>query len=167
MTTTFYPLQLRGTQALIAAVGCVVGGLILPQLCHLIPQGGLMLLPIYFFTLFASYKYGLQTGLLTAVLTPVCNSLLFGMPHGGVLLPILIKSVLLAVVAAGVARKFRTVNIWLLLGVVLTYQVVGSLVEAALTHSLAIGFQDFRIGMPGMVLQVVGGYALMRRNIKH
>ena len=58
----------------------VAGNIILPQLCHLIPDGGKMFLPIYFFTLVASYKYGVKVGLMTAVLSPIINSLLFGMP---------------------------------------------------------------------------------------
>ena len=58
----------------------VAGNIILPQLCHLIPNGGKIFLPIYFFTLFASYKYGLKVGLLTAAISPVINSLMFGMP---------------------------------------------------------------------------------------
>lgn len=36
----------------------VIGNIALPQLCHLVPSGGPMLLPIYFFTLVAAYKYG-------------------------------------------------------------------------------------------------------------
>ena len=43
----------------------VAGNIILPQLCHLIPDGGKMFLPIYFFTLVASYKYGVKVGLMT------------------------------------------------------------------------------------------------------
>jgi hypothetical protein len=55
----------------------VLGNLLLPQLCHLIPNGGKILLPIYFFTLIASYKFGIKVGLMTAVLSPIINSILF------------------------------------------------------------------------------------------
>ena len=48
----------------------VIGNIALPQLCHLVPSGGPMLLPIYFFTLVAAYKYGWKVGLLTAVASP-------------------------------------------------------------------------------------------------
>ncbi len=48
----------------------IAGNILLPQLCHLIPDGGKILLPIYFFTLIAGYKFGLKVGLLTAVLSP-------------------------------------------------------------------------------------------------
>ena len=64
------------------------GNIVLPQLCHLVPQG-LILLPIYFFTLIGAYKYGWQVGLLTAVLSPLANHLLFGMPPAPMLAPIL------------------------------------------------------------------------------
>lgn len=41
-----------------------------------------MFLPIYFFTLVAAFRCGWKVGLLTAVLSPVVNCLLFGMPPG-------------------------------------------------------------------------------------
>ena len=66
----------------------VAGNIALPQLCHLVPYGGPTLLPIYFFTLIAAYKYGFLVGLLTAILSPVINHLLFAMPSEAVL-PIL------------------------------------------------------------------------------
>ena len=58
----------------------VAGNIALPQLCHLVPQGGLTWLPIYFFTLVGAYKYGWKVGLLTALASPIVNHLLFGMP---------------------------------------------------------------------------------------
>ncbi len=58
----------------------VLGNLLLPQVTHMIPSGGLIFLPIYFFTLIAAYKFGLKVGLLTALLSPLLNSFLFGMP---------------------------------------------------------------------------------------
>ena len=140
----------------------MVGNVVLPQLCHLIPQGGLILLPIYFFTLVGAYKYGLRLGLLTAVFSPVVNHLLFGMPAAGVLPILLIKSSLLAVAAAVVASRSGKVTIPLLLLVVLSYQFVGGLVEWAVTGSLAAALQDFRLGLPGLAVQVLGGYVVLR-----
>ena len=48
----------------------VAGNVLLPQLCHLFPLGGVRWLPIYFFTLVGAYKYGWRVGLLTAVASP-------------------------------------------------------------------------------------------------
>ena len=75
-----HQLGISELKAYLLAVAFVIGNIALPQLCHLIPQGGLILLPIYFFTLIAAYKYGFTVGLLTAVLSPLVNNLLFGMP---------------------------------------------------------------------------------------
>lgn len=161
-----HSLSYRELRSYLYAALSVVGNIALPQLCHLIPQGGLMLLPIYFFTLIAAYKYGWQVGLLTAIASPLVNSALFGMPAPAVLPAILIKSVLLVAAATFVARRSRAVSILLLLAVVLFYQVAGSLIETALTGSLAIGFQDFTIGLPGMLLQVVGGYLVLKYLLK-
>lgn len=142
----------------------VAGNIILPQLCHLIPDGGKMFLPIYFFTLVASYKYGVKVGLITAVLSPIINSLLFGMPAFAILPAILTKSVVLALVASFVANKTHKISIVNLLIVVLTYQFVGTLAEWAMTSSFYVAIQDFRLGIPGMVLQIVLTYFLLTSN---
>ena len=139
----------------------VAGNIILPQLCHLIPDGGKMFLPIYFFTLMASYKYGVKVGLMTAVLSPVINSLFFGMPALALLPAILTKSVVLALTASFVANKTQKVSIVNLLIVVLAYQCVGTLAEWAMTSSFYVAIQDFRLGIPGMILQLFGTYFLV------
>lgn len=145
----------------------VAGNIVLPQLCHLIPDGGKMFLPIYFFTLIASYKYGVKVGLMTAVLSPVINSLLFGMPALAVLPAILIKSVVLALAASFVANKTHKVSFVNLLIVILTYQCIGTLAEWAMTSSWHVAVQDFRIGVPGMLLQLFGTYLLLQLKIEN
>ena len=141
----------------------VAGNIILPQLCHLIPDGGKVFLPIYFFTLFASYKYGLKVGLITALLSPTINTVLFGMPAPELLPAILTKSIVLTFAAFIVAKKTNKVSLINLLIVVLIYQCVGTLSEWAMTSSFYAAIQDFRIGIPGMILQVVVSYLLLRK----
>lgn len=126
----------------------IAGNLLLPQICHLVPNGGKILLPIYFFTLIGAYKYGWKAGLLIAVFSPLINSALFGMPSAAVLPIILIKSVLLAGAAGFAAHKFGKISIPILIGVVLSYQIVGSMAEWALEGSFFKGMQDFRLAVP-------------------
>ena len=122
---------------------------------------------IYFFTLVAAYKYGWKVGLLTGVLSPVINSLFFGMPAFGLLPVILLKSVLLAMAAGFAAYRFQRVSLLVLLGVVLFYQVLGTLGEWAIEGSFFVAVQDFRIGLPGMALQVIGGYLFVKHLIRN
>ena len=95
-----YSLSFSDVKTYLFALLFVAGNIALPQLCHLAPMGGPTLLPIYFFTLVAAYKFGFRAGLLTALLSPVANYLLFGMPAAAVLPAILVKSGLLAGAAA-------------------------------------------------------------------
>ena len=150
----------------LAALLFVFGNIALPQICHLVPQGGMMLLPIYFFTLIGAYKFGWKVGILTAVFSPIVNSALFGMPMPAVLPAILLKSVLLALAAGYVAHKYNKVSIPLLLATVLLYQVLGTLGEWAMKGDLYLAMQDFRIGIPGMLLQILGGYAVIKYLIR-
>lgn len=160
-STAVYSLNYRESKTYAAAALFVVGNILLPQLCHLMPQGGLVWLPIYFFTLVAAYKYGLTAGLLTAVASPLVNSLLFGMPAAAVLPVILTKSVLLALAAAFIASRVRRVAFWAVALAVVAYQGIGVLAEWGMTGSLAAALQDIRLGWPGILMQVFGGFAVM------
>ena len=143
------------------------GNLVLPQLCHLIPSGGQIFLPIYFFTLIASYKFGLKVGLLTALLSPLLNSVLFGMPPAVLLPIIMIKSFLLALVAAYAASKYQKLSLLLIIAVVAGYQVIGSLAEWSITRSFAAATADLTIGIPGMLIQVFGGWLILKKLAKY
>ncbi len=216
-TATYHNLSFTEAKTYLFATLFVAGNIILPQLAHFVPNGGPMLLPIYFFTLIAAYKFGIRTGMLTAILSPVINSLLFGMPMLAMLPIILIKSSLLAIAAAVIARSAQRTEatpsktqlvidppslrgatrrsnlvenalsklnvpslrggkaaeatpskrslglISSLLIIVLSYQLVGTLIEWAFVKDFFIAVQDFRIGLPGMALQVVGGWLILTR----
>ena len=84
-TVKLYSLDYSNVKTYLIAALFIAGNMALPQLFHLIPQGGITWLPIYFFTLIGAYKFGWKVGLLTAVLSPIANSLLFGMPLPAVL----------------------------------------------------------------------------------
>ena len=157
-SVTLYSTGYRETRTYLAAALFAAGNIVLPQLCHLVQLGGPTMLPIYFFTLVGAYKYGWRVGLLTAVLSPLVNSALFGMPAAAALPAILLKSVLLAAAAGFAARRFGRATLPLLAGVVLFYQTAGALGEWAFTGSAAAAVQDFRIGIPGMLAQAAGGY---------
>lgn len=161
-----YSLNYNESKTYIAAALFVLGNIALPQICHLVPQGGMILLPIYFFTLIGAYKYGWKVGLMTAVLSPVINHLLFGMPAAAVLIPILAKSTILAMTAGYVASRTHKVSISLMAGVVLCYQVLGGAFEWAYTGSFAAAMQDFQLGIPGMLLQIIGGYLFIKYLLK-
>ena len=135
-----YSLKHSNVKTYLFALLFVAGNIALPQLCHLVPYGGPTLLPIYFFTLIAAYKYGFLVGLLTAILSPV----------------------ILAGASALAARTIKSVSLLAILGVVLTYQVIGVAFEWAIVGSFYEAVQDFRIGIPGMLLQWFGGYALLK-----
>lgn len=165
-TVKLYSLPYNNVKTYLAAILFVLGNLAMPRLFHLMPQGGVTWLPIYFFTLVGAYKYGWRVGLLTAVLSPLVNSVLFGMPAMAVLPAILLKSVLLAVAAGYAASHFRKASLGLLLGVVLAYQIVGTLGEWAMKGDFWLAAQDFRIGIPGMLFQIFGGWLFINRIIR-
>lgn len=165
-TVKLYAYGYREARTYLAASLFVLGNIALPRFFHLFPQGGVTWLPIYFFTLIGAYKYGWRVGLLTAVLSPLVNSALFGMPPVAALPAILLKSLLLAWAAGFTAHRYRKASVYLLLAVVLSYQTVGTLGEWMMKGDFYLAVQDFRIGIPGMLLQVFGGYLFINRFIR-
>lgn len=157
-----YQLGYSQLKTYLIAAAFIVGNIALPQLCHLMPQGGLIFLPIYFFTLVAAYKYGFAVGLTTAVFSPLVNSVLFGMPPAAALPIILVKSVTLAVAAALIAKKTSKVTLLTVALAVIAYQLIGSLAEWAMTGSIEKASQDIILGWPGCLIQIVGGYVVLR-----
>ena len=161
-TIKLYSLKAVEIKTYIYASLFVAGNIVLPQLCHLLPLGGQMLLPIYFFTLIAAYKYGFFTGLLTAIASPLINHALFGMPAAEMLTIILIKSALLAIAASYMAQHTKQIRIGSILLVIVFYQGIGMMAEFALTGSFMAAMQDIRLGFPGMILQLVGGFFCLK-----
>ena len=161
-----YNLGYTEAKSYLVAALFVMGNIALPQLFHLVPQGGVTWLPIYFFTLVGAYKYGWKVGLMTAVASPLVNSLMFGMPALGSLPAILLKSVLLTIAAGYAAHRWQKVSLPLTLAVVLFYQAVGTLGEWLMKGSFYDAVQDFRIGVPGMLLQIFGGYLFVKYLIR-
>ncbi len=157
-----HSLSFGSVRTYLTALLLIAGNVALPQLFHMVPQGGVTWLPIYFFTLVGAWIYGRRVGVLTALLSPVVNSLLFGMPPVAALPAIMLKSTLLAVFAGYAASRSRRVSLPALAAVVLAYQCVGTLGEWMLKGDFIFACQDFRIGVPGMLLQIFGGMLIIR-----
>lgn len=162
VSVNLYAYNYRQAKTYLIAMFFILGNIVLPQIFHLVPKGGITWLPIYFFTLVGAYKYGWRVGLLTAIASPIVNSALFDMPMPSALPAILIKSVLLAIGAGWAASRYQKVSMTLLILIVAFYQIVGRIAECIITGSLMSALQDVRIGMPGIALQIVGGYAFIR-----
>ena len=140
----------------------VMANMVLPQLFHLIPQGGIVFAPLSFVILAGAYKLGWKTGLLAALASPVVNHFVWGMPAWGVVPVMALKLALLALAAGLTAQYFKRVTVPLLAGVVLAAEVLGGLSELALTGSIDASVADFTIGWPGLLLQVFGTWGVLQ-----
>ena len=157
------PLSLTTAKAWLTSAAFVAGNIVLPQLIHFFPQGDLMFLPIYFFTLIGAYRYGVQVGVLTAIASPLINCLCFGMPAPQMVPLIAMKGTLLAVFAGYAAQRTGRATLLTLVAVVLGYQIVGCAIESLALGSVMAGIRDFRIGFPGILIQIFGGWWVINR----
>ncbi len=141
----------------------VICNLALPQLFHLIPQGGVIFSPLSFVILVGAYKFGWKTGLLAALLSPLVNHLLTGMPTMAVLPVMTLKLAVLALVAGLTAQHFKRATLLLLIGVILVTKVIGGLGEWLLTGGIAATIADFTIGWPGLLVMLFGSWLILRK----
>ena len=140
----------------------VACNMVLPQVFHLIPQGGIIFAPLSLVILAGAYKFGWRVGLIAALASPLVNHLLTGMPAWNVLPVMTFKLVVLALAAGFTAQHFKKVTFALLIGVVLVSMLIGGLGELAITGGIEATIQDFTIGWPGILLQVIGVYLVCR-----
>ncbi|MEE0805311.1 MAG: ECF transporter S component [Prevotellamassilia sp.] len=138
------------------------GNIALPQLCHLVPQGGLLFQPIYLFTVIAACRWGWRVALLTALVSPLLNTLWFGMPSVAMLPVVLLKSVVLALGVSWAmmskVRKPLLVAVLFIIGA----QLLGAVAEWALLSSAT----TLWLCLPGVVLQVVVASLTGRHNFR-
>ena len=140
----------------------VACNLVLPQVFHLIPQGGIIFAPLSLVILAGAYKFGWRVGLMAALVSPLVNHLLTGMPAWNVLPVMTFKLAALALTAGFTAQHFRKVTLPLLISVVLVAELTGGLGELALTGGIEATVQDFAIGWPGLLLQVIGAFLVCK-----
>lgn len=157
----FEQQALTRLRALLWVTLFTAGNLLVPALVHGLPQGGSTWLPIYAFTLIGAYRYGWQVGLAVALLSPLANHLLTGMPPLAVLDAVLVKSVALALLAGLWAQSRRSVSLAGLLIVVAGYQVLGLAYESVRWGSVGTAAADTLRSWPGLAVQVVGGAVLL------
>lgn len=157
-----FSLNFSETRTYLWAVLFVACNLLLPQLCHLYPQGGIVFAPLSLVILAGAYKLGWKVALLAAVASPLVNHWLTGMPAWGVLQVMMLKLVVLAIVAGLTAQHFKKVSLPLIAAVILVAEALGALGELALTGSVDATVQDFTIGYPGLLLQLVGTYLVCK-----
>jgi len=161
-TARLYTLNFDEVKTYLWATVFVACNLVLPQVFHLIPQGGVIFSPLSLVILVGAYKFGWKTGLLAALLSTVVNHLLTGMPAAEVMPVMALKLAVLAMVAGLAAQHFMTVSLPLLIGVILVSKAIGCLGEFALTGGIEATIADFTIGWPGLLLQVIGAWLILK-----
>ena len=157
-----YSLSYSEKLTYLAAALFIACNITLPQLFHLIPQGGIIFSPLSLVIMAGAYKLGWRAALLAAVASPIVNHALFGMPAADVMTLMAVKLSLLAIIAGLAAQYFQSVSLPILVGVVLTVKAFEFLAEFLLTGNVAATVADFTIGWPGLLLQVLGTYAILK-----
>ena len=161
-STRLYTLTYDEAKTYLWATIFVACNLVLPQVFHIIPQGGIIFAPLSLVILAGAYKFGWRVGLIAALTSPLVNHLITGMPAWNILPVMTFKLAVLALTAGFTAQHFKKVTLPLLIGVVLTSMLIGGLGELVLTRGIEATIQDFTIGWPSILLQVIGAYLVCK-----
>ncbi len=156
-----YSLDFDNAKTYLWAAVFVVCNMLLPQVFHLIPQGGVIFSPLSLVILVGAYKFGWKTGLMAALLSPLANHVLTGLPAWGVLLVMTLKLAILAVVAGVTAQYFQKVSLFLIVSVVIVSMSISCLGEKLITGGINATIADITIGWPGLLMQIFGAWLVL------
>ena len=160
----FVPVQrtLKDVKLYVFGFAFAVGNLLLPMFVHAVPDGGAIFLPLFFFTLVAAYSEGLLAGILVAIASPLINHAVTGMPAMVMLPTVLFKSLFVAVAAAGVSNHLRKISFAAIAIIVAAMQIFGGGFDYFISGNAARAVNVVKLGVPGMLIMAVGGFALLR-----
>jgi hypothetical protein len=160
----FVPVQrtFKDVKLYLFGLAFIAGNLLLPMAIHAIPNGGMIFLPLFFFTLVAAYSEGLLAGILVALASPLINHAMTGMPVTAMLPAVLFKSLFIAVAAAVVSSRLKKISFAAIAVIVVAMQALSGLFEYMILGDLENAFMVVKLGLPGMILMTVGGYAMLR-----
>lgn len=131
-----------------------IAGTLVPLIFHSYGLAGPRFLPIFLFTLIGAVTISPAAALAVALITPVANNLLTGMPAGPMLLIVIVKGFIIAGMVKLLSDRLNENKILFSAVLVLAYQVAGLFIEAVFLNSFSIAWQHFVFSWPGMVIQV-------------
>lgn len=153
------------TKRLTITAMCLTIGIILPQILHIIPNAGQVLLPMHIPVLVCGFICGPFFGLLNGFMTPLLSHLIFAMPPAPMLGQMLIELSVYGLMT-GLLNKIIVIknenikNYAVLILSMLTgrmiYGIANMLVFKAGSYSLSIWLTAaFVTALPGIVIQLV------------
>ncbi|MBQ8157906.1 MAG: ECF transporter S component [Prevotella sp.] len=157
-----YALNYDEVKTYLWATVFVACNLILPQVFHLIPQGGIIFSPLSLVIMAGAYKFGWKTGLLAALVSPLVNHLITGMPAWEVLPVMTFKLAALAIVAGLIAQRYQVVSLLILVSIVIMTKAIGIVGELAITGGIDATIADLTLGWPGLMLQIFGTWLILK-----
>ena len=157
-----YALNYDEVKTYLWATVFVACNLVLPQVFHLIPQGGIIFSPLSLVIMAGAYKFGWKTGLLAALVSPLVNHLITGMPAWEVLPVMTFKLAALAIVAGLIAQRYQVVSLLILVSIVIMTKAIGIVGELAITGGIDATIADLTLGWPGLMLQIFGTWLILK-----
>lgn len=162
-TIRLYSFDFSEVRTYLWAGAFVICNLLLPQLCHLVPQGGIVFAPLSLVIMAGAYKLGWRVGLIAAVASPLVNHLIMGMPAWNMIPLMTMKLAVIAIVAGFVAQRYKSASLPLIAITVLMSLTLGGVGELMLTGGIQTTLNDLLLGWPGLLLQIGGTWLVANK----
>lgn len=131
-----------------------MAGTVLPLLFHSYGLAGPRFLPIFLFTMIGAVTISPSAALAVAIITPLANNLLTGMPAGSMMILVIIKGAIIVGLVRLLAQWLSKSKILFSIALVISYQAIGFLMESTFLNTVSVAWQHFIFSWPGMVIQV-------------
>lgn len=155
---------MKNTKSLTITAMMVALGLVLPPIIRLIPSGGILFSPMHIVPLLTGLVVGPVEAMITGIVCPILNNILFGMPQGSTLigmcfeLPVygLITGILMNILK----NKKDAVRVYVsLVMAMLAGRIVGGIVQAIIlgeSYSLQIWITSYFISTaPAIIIHLI------------
>ena len=162
-TVRLYSFDFSELRTYLWAAAFAVCNLLLPQVCHLVPQGGIVFAPLSLVIMAGAYKLGWRVGLIAAVASPLVNHLIMGMPAWNMIPLMTMKLAVIALVAGLVAQRYKSASLPLIAAAVAVSFVLGGVGELVITGGLSMTANDLLLGWPGLLLQIGGTWLVANK----
>lgn len=158
---------MRTTRSIVLTALMIAIGLVLPPVVRMIPQGGVLFSPMHIPALLAGLCIGPVEGIITGLVCPILNNLMYGMPQGSTLIGMCVELPVYGLISGLLMRllkrsiKNETARVYIsLIAAMLAGRIAGGITQAFVlgtaNYSLQLWVSSYLIGTaPAIVIHLI------------
>ena len=153
------------TRDLVLTAMFIALGVILPQLFHVIPNGGILFSPMHIPVLLCGLLLGPLPGLIAGIVTPILSHLIFSMPPAPMLMGMIVELAVYGLVAGLMMKALKNVDGILKIYIALIVAMLSGRIVAGLVNAFVLNAGNYSMqawisgyfigGLPGIITHLI------------